>query len=86
MPFKAEAEHSTWLPDEILEVLEEAFTKHCNGLGFHPVYFPEDTQEAVMTICTARAFGAAVEAGLLPADYQQGNNPAEYGEPASEES
>ncbi len=78
--YKAEAEHSTWLPEEVLEVIEKAFTKHCNGLGFHPVYFPEHGQEAVMTICTARAFKAAVKAGLLPADYQQGNDPAEYGE------
>ena len=66
-------------------MIEKAFKKHCNKLGFHPVHFPEDSQEAVMTICTARAFNAAVKAGLLPAEYQQGNDPAEYGEAASEE-
>jgi hypothetical protein len=84
--YKAEAGYDTWLPDEVLEVIEKAFKKHCNKLGFHPVHFPEFSQEAVMTICTARAFKAAVKAGLLPAHYQQGNDPAEYGEAASEES
>jgi hypothetical protein len=78
--YVAEAEHSTWVPEEILEVIETAFQTHCNKLGFHPIHFPEFSQEAVMTICTARAFEAAVKSGLLPADYQQGNDPAEYGE------
>ena len=31
------------------------------------------------------AFKAAVKAGLVPADYRQGNDPTEYGEAASEE-
>ncbi|WP_165252193.1 hypothetical protein [Paludisphaera soli] len=86
VPYKAEAEHDTWVPNEVTEVIEKAFKKHCNKLEFHPVHFPEHTQEAVMTICTARAFKAAVKAGLFPSDYQQGNDPAAYGEAASQES
>jgi hypothetical protein len=85
VPYKAEAGHDTWVPNGVTEVIEEAFKKHCNKLGFHPVYFPEFGQEAAMTVCTARAFKAAVKAGLLPADYQQGNDPMEYGEATSEE-
>jgi hypothetical protein len=80
VPYVAEAEYSTWVPDEILEVIEKAFQTHGNQLGFHPIHVPEFSQEAVMTICTARAFKEAVKAGLLPADDQQGNDPAEYGE------
>ena len=38
-----------------------------------------------MTFCTARAFNEAVKAGLLPADYQQGNDPTEYGEASPDE-
>ena len=85
VPYKAEAEYSTWVPDEVTEVIERAFKKHCNKLGFHPVHFPEFSQTADMTVCTARAFKAGVKAGLLPADYHQGNDPAEYGDAASEE-
>lgn len=55
----------------------------CRTLG-SPAHFPGDTQAADTTICTARAFKAAVKAGLLPADYQQGNDPSEYGETAFE--
>lgn len=84
--YEAEAAYDTWLPDEVLEVIETAFKKHCNTLGLHTLHFPEDSQEAAMTICTARAFKAAVEAGLVPADYQQGNDPTQYGEAASGES
>ncbi|MGE3818528.1 MAG: hypothetical protein AB7I30_03775 [Isosphaeraceae bacterium] len=78
--YKAEAGYDTWLPNEVMVVIEKAFKKHCDKLGFHPVHFPEHSQEAVMTICTARAYKAAVKAGLLPADHHQGNDPAEYGE------
>ncbi|HEU5117194.1 MAG TPA: hypothetical protein VFT74_11060 [Isosphaeraceae bacterium] len=84
--YKAEAEYEGWLPDEVLEVIEKAFKKHCNKLGFHTLHFPEDSQEVALTICTARAFKAAVKAGLVPADYAQGSDPAEYGEAASDES
>lgn len=83
VPYKAEAGYDTWLPDEVLGVIEKAFKKHCSELGFHTLHFPEDSQEAAMTICTARAFEAAVKAGLLPADYRQGNDPSEYGEAGS---
>ena len=31
--YKAEAGYDTWLPDEVLEVVERAFKKHCNNLG-----------------------------------------------------
>jgi len=82
--YVAEAGYDPWLPSEVLEVIEEAFKKHCNKLGFHTLYFPEFSQAVDLTICTARAFKAAVKAGLVPADYQQGNDPAEYGEAASE--
>lgn len=83
--YVAEAGYDTWLPDEVLEVIDNAFQKHCNGLGFHTLFFPEESQEVALTICTARAFDAAVKIGLAPADYAQGNDPAEYGEGASEE-
>ena len=86
VPYKAEAGYEGWVPNEVTAVIEKAFKTHCNKLGFHPVDFPEFSQEATLTVCTARAFKAAVKAGLLPADYQQGNDPAEYGEAASEES
>lgn len=82
--YKAEAEYEGWLPDEVLEVIEKAFKTHCNKLGFHTLHFPEDSQEVALTICTARSFQAAVKAGLVPADYSQGNDPAEYGEAAPE--
>ncbi|WP_165246547.1 hypothetical protein [Paludisphaera soli] len=85
VPYKAEAGYEGWVPDEVFQVIVKAFKTHCNKLGFHAVIFPEFSQEATMTVCTARAFKAAVKAGLLPADYHQAYDPSEYGEAASEE-
>jgi hypothetical protein len=84
VPYKAEAGYEGWVPNEVTEVIEKAFRTHCNKLEFHSVNYPEFSQAAEMTVCTARAFKAAVKAGLLPANYEQGNDPAEYGEAASE--
>ena len=84
VPYEAEAGYEGWVPNEVTEVIVKAFKTHCNELGLHSVNFPEFSQAAEMTVCTARAFKAAVKAGLLPADYGQGNDPAEYGGAASE--
>lgn len=83
--YVAETEYSSWLPEEVIEVVGKALKKHCNRLEFRPVYIPDDGQGMLLTVCTARAFKAAVKAGLLPADYHQGNDPAQYGVAASGE-
>jgi hypothetical protein len=56
-------------PMEFLELIEEAFARHCRNLHFHETDLssvPGATDLTTWTICTKRAYKALVKANLLP--------------------
>jgi hypothetical protein len=57
-----------WVPTEFLELIEEAFSTHCNKLSFHETLLSAvpPPSGATWTICTNRAFKALLKAKLLP--------------------
>jgi hypothetical protein len=58
-----------WFPPEFLELIEEAFAKHCGKLHFHETLLsvvPDARGASQLTICTNRAYKALVKAKLLP--------------------
>jgi hypothetical protein len=68
--YRATADGSSgWVPPEFLELIEEAFTRHCGGLRFHETFAcaaPGGGDETTRTICTPRAYKGLLKANLLP--------------------
>ena len=68
--YSATAEDSAkWLPTEFTDLIEEAFSIHCNKLSFHEILLsavPPPSSDSTWTICTNRAYKALVKAKLLP--------------------
>jgi hypothetical protein len=56
----------SWIPTEFHEQLARVTEKHCAGLAFHTVVFPESGQSAAYLWCRPRAYRAIARAGLLP--------------------
>lgn len=57
-----------WLPTEFTDLIEEAFSIHCNKLSFHEILLsavPPASSGTTWTICTKRAYKALVKAKLL---------------------
>jgi hypothetical protein len=61
-----ELEDDSWIPNAFFEQLDKVTTKHCAGLMFQAVAYPESGQSGFYLWCTARAWKAVARAGLIP--------------------
>jgi hypothetical protein len=59
-------EDDSWIPNAFFEQLDKVTTKHCAGLAFQAVEYPEPGQSGFYLWCTPRAFKAVARAGLIP--------------------
>lgn len=66
-----ELEDDSWIPNAFFEQLDKFTARHCAGLLFQAVEYPDSGQSGFYLWCTPRAWKAVARAGLIPSGKQR---------------